>query len=111
MLCQFSIKFGSFQKGSEPLLLFWILLGMLEKQTITSMLSLISNFCNIKNSTYSLLTNLHWRFIKGEGLFGHLDDEGLQFYFRNIRRSPLILGNSWKFCILNSWDIDILKSH
>jgi hypothetical protein len=42
------------------------------------------NFHNINDSIYPLSTNLHWRTIKGEGLFGLLDDEGLQFFFENI---------------------------
>jgi hypothetical protein len=45
------------------------------------MLLLIPNFCNINDLIYPLSTNLHWRTIKGEGLFGLLDDEGPQFIF------------------------------
>jgi hypothetical protein len=55
---------------------------MLEKQIITRMLLLIPNCCNINDSTYPLSTNLHWKTIKEEGLFGHLDDESPQFFYK-----------------------------
>jgi hypothetical protein len=57
---------------------------MFEKKITICMFSLVPNFCDIKDSIYSLFTNLHWKIIKGEGLFGLLDDEGQKLFLETF---------------------------